>query len=427
MTRKRSAVEISTLPNGLRVVTRMMPERSSVALGFWVATGSRHESLRENGSAHFIEHMLFKGTLKRSPKEISQAVEGLGGYLNAFTGEESTCYYARARYDHLDRLFDVLSDMTLNSRFDPADFQKEREVIKEEVSMYLDQPQHHVQELLNEVSWPDHPLGRPLAGTHKTLDTLKREDLLGFQKRCYTSGSILVAAAGNVDHAAVVQSLERIARKFNPSPAPKFEPVRPVQPGPQIRFLTKKTEQCQLAFGFKSFARNDPRRYALRLLNVALGENMSSRLFQTIREDRGLAYAVSSSVNTFQDTGSFVITAGLDEANLSKAVRLILAEIRGICSHPIPRAELQRARDYAVGQFELGLESTENQMNWIAEQVLAYDRIQPERTTISRLSRVSAAEIQAVARDLFQAAHARLAVISPAKQPATLKRMLAKL
>src|SRR5262245_42352284 len=190
--------QISRLPSGLTVATTEMPHRASVSLGLWVGVGGRYEPAELNGVSHFIEHLLFKGTKKRSAREISQAVEGIGGYLNAFTGEDSTCFYSKARHDRLDELLDVLADMFLNSRFDPAEIEKERSVIKEEVAMYLDQPAHHVQELLNETLWPDQPLGRPLTGTEQTLDAMSRADLVSFQGSNYVTGATVIAAAGNL-------------------------------------------------------------------------------------------------------------------------------------------------------------------------------------------------------------------------------------
>src|SRR5204863_5928340 len=203
--------QISRLKNGLTLATAEMPHMASVSLGLWVGVGGRYEPAPLNGVSHFIEHMLFKGTKRRSAKEISQAVEGIGGYLNAFTGEESTCFYSKARHDRFDELLDVLADMFLNSTFDPAEIEKERAVIKEELAMYLDQPQHHVQELLNATLWPDQPLGRQLTGTEKTLDTMARADLLSIQQTNYVTDASLISAAGNLSPRRVVNAVSRLA------------------------------------------------------------------------------------------------------------------------------------------------------------------------------------------------------------------------
>ncbi|HWI56869.1 MAG TPA: pitrilysin family protein, partial [Bacillota bacterium] len=403
---------VTHLKNGLTVATAEMPHMVSVSLGLWVGVGSRYEPAKLNGVCHFIEHLLFKGTPKRSAKEISQAVEGIGGYLNAFTSEETTCFHARACSGRFDELLDVLADMLLNSKFVPADIAKEREVIKEEMAMYLDEPQHHVQELLNATLWPGQPLGRPITGTNKTLDAMARADLLDYLRHNYVTGSAIVVAAGNVSHRKVVRAVAPYAAQFTPGQRPAFSPSRDGQQEPRICLFSKKTEQTQLALGIRTCSRHDERRYTLRLLNAILGENMSSRLFQVIREDRGLAYSVYSTPSFFEDTGDLVISAGLDTDNLVKTLRLIMRELRRLVDSPPGAAELGRARDYVLGQIDLGQESTENQMNWVGEQLIGYGRIIPPAEIKRRLSQVTAAEIRAVARDFFRPERLNLALVS---------------
>ncbi|HEX4645233.1 MAG TPA: pitrilysin family protein, partial [Verrucomicrobiae bacterium] len=263
--------QVTHLKNGLAVATAEMPHMASVSLGLWVGVGGRYEPAECNGVCHFIEHLLFKGTKRRSARRISQDVEGIGGYLNAFTSEEMTCYHSKARHDRFAELLDVLSDMFLNSRFDPADIDKERGVIKEELAMYLDQPQHHVHELLNEILWPGHPLGRPLTGTEKTLDGLTRSHLVNYQRDNYVASRTLFAAAGRVKHAHVVKAVARLAPRFPQGKRPRFTPAHCDQKQPTIRLFTKETEQTQLALGIRACSRHDERRYALRLLNTILG------------------------------------------------------------------------------------------------------------------------------------------------------------
>src|SRR5262245_52688487 len=326
-----------------------MPQMLSVSVGVWVGIGSRYEPAPLNGVCHFIEHLLFKGTRKRSAKEISQAVEGIGGYLNAFTSEEITCFHARASADRFDELLEVLADMYLHSRFAPLDITKERDVIKEEVAMYLDQPQHHVQELLNATLWPDQPLGRPITGTNQSLDAMKREHLVNYLRDHYVSGSTLIAAAGKLKHQQIVKAVSRYAKGFKAGKRPRFAPARNQQSAPRIRLFTRKTEQTQLALGIRTCSRHDDRRYALRVLNTILGENMSSRLFQVVREDRGLAYSIYSAPSFFDDAGDLVISAGLDTDNVTQALSLILRELRRLTETPPGAAELRRARDYVLG------------------------------------------------------------------------------
>ncbi len=404
---------VSRLSNGLTVATAEMPQMLSVSVGLWVGVGSRYEPAPLNGVCHFIEHLLFKGTKKRSAREISQAVEGIGGYLNAFTSEETTCFHARACYDRFDELLDVLLDMLLGSRFAPADVAKEREVIKEEIAMGLDEPQHHVQELLNATLWPGQPLGRPITGTSRTLNGMTRAHLLGYLRDNYVAGNVIIVAAGKVSHRQVVRAAERYAARLRATACPRFTPARSDQQQPRIRLFTKATEQTQLALGIRTCSRQDERRYALRLLNTILGENMSSRLFQVIREDRGLAYSIYSTPSFFSDAGDLVISAGLDTDNLPKVLRLILRELRRMREVAPGAAELRRARDYVIGQIDLSLESADNQMNWVGEQLIGYGRIMRPAQVKRRLREVAAAEIRAAARDFFRTDRLNLALVSP--------------
>ncbi len=406
---------ISHLDNGLTVATADMPHMTSVSVGLWVGVGSRYEPAALNGVCHFIEHLLFKGTRKRSAREISQAVEGIGGYLNAFTGEESTCFHARAGHERFDELLDVLMDMFLDSKFASADIAKERQVIKEEIAMYLDQPQHLVQELLNAILWPDQPLGKPITGTAKTLDAMTRLRLLSYLHENYTAGSALIVAAGRIKHGHLVRSVGRYAARFKTRGRPAFTPARNEQRGPNIRLFTKDTEQTQLALGIRTCSRHDSRRYALRLLNAILGENMSSRLFQIIREDRGLAYSIYSTPSFFADTGDLVISAGLDADNLTKTLRLVTRELRRLTRSLASAVELRRARDYAIGQMDLSLESADNQMHWLGEQLLAYGRVFRPAEIKRRLRTVTASQLRAVAGDFFRPERLNLALVSPLK------------
>ena len=417
---------VTRLTNGLTAVTATMPHMASVSVGIWCGVGSRCEPARLNGICHFIEHLLFKGTKKRSAREISQAVEGLGGYLNAFTSEEFTCFHARAGADCFEELLDVLMDMFLNSECTPSDIAKERDVIKEEVAMYLDQPHHHVQELLNATLWPDQPLGRPITGTNRSLDRIKRQQLVGYLQGQYVTGSTVIVAAGRIEHRQWVKAIRRYADRFRRGPRASFEPVSVQQTAPRISLCTKKTEQAQIALGIHTCSRHDERRHAVRLLSTILGENMSSRLFQIIREDLGLAYSIYSAPSFFHDTGDLVISAGLDTAQVSKTLKLIVRELRRLTESAPAASELRRARDYVIGQMDLGLESTENQMNWVGEQYLGYGTIIRADEIRKRLGKVSPADIRAVARTFFRPERFNLAVVSPLKSDADLTQTLAR-
>ncbi len=416
--------QTTKFPNGLTVATATMPHMASVSVGIWVGVGGRYEPAPLNGVSHFIEHMLFKGTRKRSSREISQAVEGIGGYLNAFTGEESTCFYSKACYDRFEELLDVLTDMFLNSEFDPHEIDKERSVIKEELAMYLDQPHQHVQEMLNELLWPNQPLGRSLTGSAETLDSIDRLEMLDFQSRNYVTGCTLVTVAGRLDHAKIVKAVAKLAPRFAQGGAPRFQPAQNGQTAPRCRLFTKETEQTQLALGFRTCSRHHPERYALRILNTLLGDNMSSRLFQVVREDYGLAYSIASSVSFFDDTGDLTITAGLDTDHLPKALKLVIRELRRLVDEAPSAAELRRARDYLIGQLDLSLENTENQMMWLGEQLLGYGQIISAAEIKRRLAKVEPREVSALARRFFRTEEINLALVSPLKKPNGLSKLL---
>ena len=416
--------QTSRLNNGLTVATAEMPHMASVSLGIWVGAGGRYEPAELNGVSHFIEHMLFKGTRTRSARQISQAVEGIGGYLNAFTGEESTCFYSRARHDRFDELLAVLMDMFLHSTFDRRELEKERGVIKEELAMYLDQPHMHVHELLNETLWPNHPLGRPLTGSEKNIDSLGRAQLLQYQRENYVAPSTLVVAAGNLRHQTVVKAVSRYAPKFPAGKRPHFCPVHEEQREPRVRLCTKETAQTQLALGIRTCSRHDERRFALRLLNTLLGENMSSRLFQVLREDLGLAYSIHSSLSFFDDVGTLVISAGLDTGKLPEALKRIGRELRRFTETLPGATELRQARDYLIGHIDLGLESTENQMMWLGEQLLGYGKIIAAAELKQRLCEVKAGQIRSVALEFFRPERVSLAVVSPLKSARGLREQL---
>ncbi len=415
---------ITQLPSGVRVATAEMPQMESITMGLWVGIGGRYESKRVAGISHFIEHLLFKGTKRRSAKQISQTVEGVGGYLNAFTGEETTCYYAKASHRYLDTLLDVLGDMYLHAKFAAADIDKERQVIKEELLMYRDQPDHYVHELLTEALWPNQPLGRSLTGTPESLDAIVRPTLLDFKSGNYIAANTVVAVAGHCRHDDIVARVERTLPLTRNSRTPRFEPARDGQRSPRLRFLSKNVEQTHLAIGVRGYSRKDSRRFPMKLLSVLLGENMSSRLFQTIREQHGLAYSIQSSTSYFADTGAFVISAGLDTKRLHKALQLVLRELKKIAKRAPATEELRRAKDYSIGQMRLGLESTSNQMMWIGEHLLAYGLIHTPEEIERKIEAVTPEQIQSVAAEMFRDNRLNAAVITPSKEEHAVEELL---
>jgi predicted Zn-dependent peptidase len=344
--------------------------------------------------------------------------------MNAFTGEESTCFYARAGYERFEEVLEVLMDMFLESRFAREDIEKEREVIKEEIAMYLDQPHQHVQELLNEIMWPDHPLGRPLTGTPRTLEGLNRKSLISYQQANYTSATAVITAAGHIRHAQVVKGVERYARRFAPGKRASFLPADGQQKTPAIKLFTKKTAQMQVALGFQVCSRHDERRYALRVLNTMLGDNMSSRLFQVLREDHGLAYSVHSSLSFLDDAGVLTVSIGLDTDKLVKAFELMMREMRRLTATTPGTKELRQARDYLIGQLDLTLESTENHMMWLGDHVLGYGKVLSPSEIKKGVAQVTAGQVRQIAREFLRAERASLAMVSELKSSKGLARLI---
>jgi predicted Zn-dependent peptidase len=420
-------VEESCLSNGVRVVTSRLPHVGSVSFGIWVGVGGRHEPNKLSGVSHFIEHMLFKGTPTRSSLQVSREIEGRGGHLNAFTQEESTCFYARVVTEQLSRSFDVLSDMVLNPSFDAKELEKERQVILEEMMMYRDQPHHLVHELLEGGLWPKHPLGRSLVGSERTIAGMSRDEMVGYKESRYIPSRIVCSFAGGVDHATCVEmvrnAFEGLARRRSVTMR-KFDDSTPVGP---LGAACKPIEQCQLALGFRVFGRSDLRRYPLKILSILLGENMSSRLFQVVRERHGLAYSVQSSSQLLTDTGSFVISAGLEKGSAVKTLRLILKELDRIRTRKVRTSELRMARDYAIGQLKLGLESTSPQMLWLGENFLSFGKFMDPAESVEALRKVTAEDVQDVAQEWLTSECASLGVVGPQAEGAECEQLSALL
>jgi predicted Zn-dependent peptidase len=403
----------SRLPNGIRVATAAMPNVESAAIGVWVGVGGRYEEKRLSGISHFIEHLLFKGTKTRSARDISQAIEGRGGYFNAFTQEESTCYYARIASQHTWSVFDILSDMYLHPKLAAADINKERGVIIEEIMMYKDQPQHLVQEMLGELLWANHPLGRTLVGTVENIRRVSRGEIAGFKQRRYVPENTLVVFAGKVKHDACVARVERLLGAVPRRPTPSYPPVSGKTGQGHASVLAKDIEQTHIAMGVRLFGRHDRRRYALKMMSIILGENMSSRLFQVVREKHGLAYSIHSSVQLFEETGVLDISAGVDTNRTPKAVEVILGELARLKGKKVGASELRRAKDYAIGQLRIGLESTSNQMMWVGENLMSYRRFLQPQEVIERIEAVTERDIHAVARDVLHRRRLSVALITP--------------
>jgi predicted Zn-dependent peptidase len=416
--------QLTTLPSGLRIATCEVPHAETSAIGIWAGVGGRHEPADLNGISHFIEHMLFKGTSRRSARRIMEEVEGVGGDMNAYTAEERTCYYAAAATEFFPRLCDVLCDLYMNPRFALHDIERERGVICEEILMYHDEPSSHVQEILNGHFWPDHPLGRPLTGTPNTVESMQRDDFLSYRATHYHAGSTVVSAAGKIRHEEVIEHASRLLDKI-----PSRRPIRCVKaPGlcrrPHVASERREVQQTQLALGIPGPSHHDPRRYALQILNVILGGNASSRLFQELREKRGLCYSVSAHPSSFNDTGMLNISLGLEQRNVEKSLRLILSTFEDLKKRPVRPAELKRAKEYIVGTSRMSLERTSTQNMRLGGSVLVYGKIIDPEEVHSRIRAVNSEEVQAVAKDFLDPRCATAAMVGPAPDEGTIERIL---
>ena len=409
------------LDSGAQLAVAQMPHVESASVGFWLGVGGRHEAKRQNGIFHFLEHMFFKGTTNRTSREISEAVEGVGGYLNAFTAEEMTCYYARASAKHLPLVIDVLTDMLLRSTFPAAEIERERGVIQEEIRMYEDQPAALAQDMASALLWPNNPLGRPLAGTSANIRRMKREDLVSYRRKFYHSGNLCITVAGKTDLAEVKELLKPLLRKFPTGSPAKFTSVPQRQTASRFQLARKPIEQTHLVLGMRGVSRHDPRRSAFRLMSVILGENMSSRLFQTVREKHGLAYSINTGANYYHETGSFFINAGVENSKTAQAIKLSLQTVRQLSRRAPSGRELRRAKEYTYGQIHLGLESTDNQMMWLGEGLLGHQRVIDPDKLIGQIEAVTPEEVRAAAELLVHNDRMNLAVVSPTAELAEIE------
>ena len=413
------------LPNGLRIATCEMPHVETAAMGIWASVGGRHEPAKLNGISHFIEHMLFKGTQRRSARRIMEEIEGVGGDMNAFTAEERTCYYATAAAEYFPRVCDVLCDLYMNPRFAKRDIERERGVIAEEILMYEDEPASLVQDLLERKFWEGHPLGRPITGTLQTIEEMDADAFRAYRASHYNAASTVVTAAGKIDHDRVLENISRLLADLPKRKAPPAKPC-PVPPsGPRIITAARDIQQTQLSIALPAFSHRDERRYAAHLLHVILGANASSRLFQELREKRGLCYSVSSHILTLNDGGYLGISAGLDRRNLEKSLSLVLAQCESLSKKTVPAAELRRAKDYSIGSSRMSLERTSSQNMRLGGSILAHDLVVDPEVVHERIRAVTADEIRAAALEMLDPSRMTIAVVGPNPDEKMLKKLLA--
>jgi predicted Zn-dependent peptidase len=403
-------IEMTTLANGLRVISERMPHVRSVSVGVWVCTGSRRETAERNGISHFIEHMLFKGTTRRSAEDIARSVDSIGGNLDAFTGKELVCYNTKVLDEHLSRAFDVLADLVLHPLFQDEDIEKEKSVILEELKMEADSPDYLVQEIFSSNFWKDHALGKPILGTRETVGGFDKASLRDYYSAVYTPANLVITAAGNLTH----ETLVGLAREY-------FDELRSSGPAPEddaphtharIALRNKKAlEQVHLCLGVPSYPLPHRERFTCYVLNTLLGGGMSSRLFQNIRERQGLAYAVFSELSPYRDTGYLSVYAGTSRESARQVVDSILKEFRELKDRPVDEEELRRAKDYLKGSLVLGLESTSSRMSGLARNEIYFGRFFSMDELLESIEAVTADGVREVSRTFFDSKHIALTIL----------------
>ena len=399
------------LDNGLRLITETMPHVRSVTIGVWLMRGSRHESDERGGIAHFVEHMLFKGTDSRSAEDIAQSIDSIGGQLDAFTAKEYASYYIKVLDEHVPMAVDLLADIVRRPAFAAAEIEREKKVILEEIKMVEDTPDDLVHELFTQHFWEGHPLGRPILGSKETVEALTQDTLREYFRGAYVAQNMIISAAGNLDHARVRQLVEAAFGDLVSTGAP-LSADRP-QVVPQVITRSKDLEQSHICLGTNSYQQNHDDRYVSYIMNTVLGGSMSSRLFQNVREKRGLAYAVFSGLSAYRDAGNITIYAGCSNEAVGEVIDLCVEELRGMKRGPVPEAELRRAKDHLKGSLMLSLENTASRMSHLARQEIYFDRHFGLDETLNGVELVTDVDVQRVAEDLFSNGSLAATVLGP--------------
>jgi predicted Zn-dependent peptidase len=391
----------TVLPNGLTILTEKMDHIRSVAMGVWIRAGSRHEMPEINGISHFVEHMVFKGTKSRSAQNIAREVDAIGGNLDAFTGKETVCFNIKVLDEHVPVALDVLSDLVLNPIFASDEITRERGVILEEIKMDEDNPDYLVHEIFTQAFWKDHPLGKPILGTKETVKRFERDTLCSFYGQRFHGSNMIFSAAGNIDHDVFV---EQVTRRFESLPAGEsLTAVVPPKTAARIILKNKKAlEQVQLCLGVPAPAIADESRYVTLVLNTILGGGMSSRLFQTVREERGLAYSIYSDLNPYSDTGSLCVYAGTSSDRAIQVVQLVMEQFRRLKNEPLPTDELRRAKDQLKGNLLLSLESSMSRMSNLARQQMHFNYFFGMQEILDKVEAITEDQVLAMANHLFQ-------------------------
>lgn len=400
-----------TLSNGIRVVSETLPKSRSISIGVWVKVGSRHEPQEIGGVSHFIEHLFFKGTQKRTAKDIAIEMDSIGGEMNAFTSQETTTYHAKVVDEHLPVVIDILSDILLGSKFDPVEMEKERKVILEEIKGVEDTPDDFIHELFTNTVWPDNPLGRPILGTKETIRQLKHQDLISYIDSYYSPKEIVISVAGNFEHNRLIDLLDASFGRLARSGVSKKEVTPAFTRAVAVR--KKQLEQVQICLGCKGLYYSHEDRFVISALNTVLGNSMSSRLFQEVREQNALAYSIYSYVTSYRDTGLLTIYAGADPSNALEVVRLVLKELGKIKDEGITPAEESRVKNQIKGSLVLSLESSNSHMSRIARQEIYFGKYLSMDDIIKGVEKVTAEQVRSLARRLFTPENLSLAILGP--------------
>ena len=406
--------EKTVLGNGLRVVSSSMPNTRAVSICLFIGAGSRHERSEEGGLSHFTEHLCFKGTERRpTARQISETIDSVGGILNGEIGKELTVYWVKVARTHFGVALDLISDIVRNSRFDPREVESERQVIIQELSMCLDSPQSRVDMLIDELMWPDQPLGRDVVGSKETVGAITRDMIVDYLSRHYLPSTTVIGIAGDIGHEEVVDSVARALGDWPDSVAASWVAVNDCQDGSRVLVEERSTEQTNVCLGMRGMAHLHPDRFILDLLNLVLGEGMSSRLFLEVRERRGLAYDVQSQVSHFHDTGSINISAGVDPGRVEDTVKAILEELGKLRDTQVSEEEMAKAKEMGKGRLMLRMEDSRSVAGWVGAQELLTGDILTIDAVNSILEGITAADLQRVARELFVADRLCLALVGP--------------
>jgi len=415
----------TTLKNGLRILTVPMEGTQTVTVMVMVGVGSRYETEKQAGLSHFVEHMLFKGTEKRpTAQSITEELDGIGGEFNAFTAKDKTAYYAKTDSKHLGQAFDVISDIFLNSKLEQEEINRERGPILQELSMYEDDPRRSVGEEFEKLLYGEHQMGRNIIGYKEVIKNVSRKDFVAYMKKYYVANETVVCVSGKFKEKEIIKQIQQKFISIEAGAQARFKKVSDRQTAAGVHLKFKKTDQTHFILGARAYSQNHKNRWALSLLSVILGGNMSSRLFIEVRERRGLAYFVSTSIDTYQDCGYIGTQAGIEHKNLGQAVEVILGEYKKIATEKVSEKELQKAKDYIKGRSVMGFEASDDVAMFFIDQEMHKEKILSPKEVFEKIDAVSVDDILRVAKDIFKEEKLNLAIVGPHKNTKKISQLL---